>query len=456
MTKLFEVWRKVTTGSTNRKIFGAAIVVGTWTAFAKLVAVIKELVVAWKFGTGDKLDAYLIATVVPFFLITVIGNSFNTALMPCYIQVKETKGKIAAQKLLSEAISLALGLLTITSILMVMAAPLYLPLMTKGFEPQKYELTFKLLCTLVPFILLCGMIIISGGVLNSKENFVLAAFTPTFVPLITIIILLSFESWGSFTLVAGLIGGALLELIVLGIALKRKLISLMPKWYSFSPHLRQVVKLYLPTVAGSLLMCTAPVVDQSMAAMLSPGSVAALSYSDKVVSLPIFLTTTALNTAVTPYFSKMFAYSDWIGIEHTLKRYLKLIFLFTVPITVVLILSSEMIVKLLFERGSFTASDTQLVAEIQNCYALQIPFYISAVFLVKLIVSLQKNHILIWGSAINLLINILGNLLLMGLFDIKGIALSTSCVYFVSFAFLLFFSLKYIKELSNNPRESQL
>ncbi|BDA68176.1 virulence factor MVIN family protein [Rivularia sp. IAM M-261] len=452
LTKILSLWNRLTTGSTNRKILGAAITVGLGVGFSKGIAVLKELVVAWKFGTNDELDAYFIAIMVPFFIINVIAGALNEALVPTYIQVLEKEGRKSAQSLLSGAMVLALSLLVITAILIVVTTPIYVPFITKGFNIEKTELTFHLIYAVSPFVLISGCITIFSAILNAKERFALSAFTPTLTPVATIIFLLSLESWKSFSLVAGLLSGTTLEIVILGLELKRQGISMLPKWHGFSKNLRQVVAQYLPSVTAAFLMCSTGIVDQSMAAMLAPGSVAALNYADKVVVLPIFLTTTALNTAVIPYFSKMVAHHDWQGVLHTLKHYLRLIFIVTLPFTVLLVFASETIVKLLLQRGSFTPEDTQLVSQIQNCYALQIPFYVGAVFLVQLIISIKKNRILMWGSALNLIVNVIGNYTLMHFFGIQGIALSTSIVYLISFNFLLFFSFKYLKEITNNNK----
>ena len=182
-------------------------------------------------------------------------------------------------------------------------------------------------------------------------------------------------------------------------------------------------------------MIGANLVDQTMAAMLSPGSVAALNYGSRVVALPIGLAATALGTAVTPYFSSMAAREDWAGIRHTLGRYLRLSFAITVPLTLLIVLFSGPLVRLLFQRGSFTAEDAHTIARIQAFYALQIPFYISGILVVRLISSLRANHILMWGAVINLIVNIALNYLLMQWLGVAGIALSTAFVYLLSFTF---------------------
>lgn len=66
-------------------------------------------------------------------------------------------------------------------------------------------------------------------------------------------------------------------------------------------------------------MSSASLVDQSMAAMLEPGSVAALGYSNKIPATLLGIGAMALGTAVLPYYSKMVANGDWKGVDHTLK-----------------------------------------------------------------------------------------------------------------------------------------
>lgn len=443
-----KLWKQFTSGSINRQILGAAIVVAICTVLVKVVAFSKESIVAWKFGTNDFVDAFLIATVVPSFIVNVIAGSLNTALIPTYIKVREQESPKASEELLSGTLLCSLVLLAITTLLIVATACFYFPWMTLGFNDEKMALTYKLFYVITPVVVLSGIITLLSAVLNAEERFGLTALSPIITPAVTIIFFLLFgQSLGIFALAIGLIVGAILEMILLWVVLHRRGFVLRPKWFGFSPPLRQVVKQYSPAMTGALLMCSSILVDQSMAAMLAPGSVAALNYASRVSSFPLMLGATAISTAVTPYLSKMVALSDWQGVNHTLRSYLKLIFLITVPFTGLLVLLSEPIVQLLFQRGAFTAQETHLVAQILSAYALQIPFYIAGIFVVKLLTSLCLNHILMWVSVYNLLINIGLDYLFMQWLGIQGIALSTSCVYLFAFLYVLFFANKHLKKL---------
>jgi putative peptidoglycan lipid II flippase len=64
-----------------------------------------------------------------------------------------------------------------------------------------------------------------------------------------------------------------------------------------------------------------------------------------------------------------------------------------------------------------------------------------------------------WGAALNLFVNIILNIVFIHFIGLKGIALSTSCVYLVSFVFLFYFANKLISReegiASNSRGESK-
>ena len=446
---LWQFWYKLTSGSVSRQIFGAAITVGLFTTLVKLMAMAKELVVAWRFGIGDSVDAFLIALEIPALIINVIANSFAPALIPTYIKVQEQKGNEAAHKLLSGTLFCGLSLLSVATILMIVAAPIYLPLIASGFDHEKLQLTFNLLYAIAPIVFLSGIVAIWGAVLNAQEKFALVSFAPILTPIITIILLIMAESWEMFSLVLGLVVGLILQLIILGTALHRQNIPLFPKWYGFDEHLRQTAIQYIPIVAGALLICSTSPVDKTMAAMLPSGSVAALNYGHRLIASGIGLISTALSAAIIPYFSKMVAQGDWRLVNRTLRQYLGLIMMVTIPTTAIFILFSEPLIKFVFQRGLFTAKNSYLVSQIQNLFALKIPFYLGDFLLLKVIASMGENYILSWVAGFNLLVNIGLNYLFMQWLGVRGIALSTSCVYLLSFLILLIFIDRRLSQLRN-------
>jgi putative peptidoglycan lipid II flippase len=419
----------------GRKILNAAISVAACSAVAGLASTAKELAVARWFGRGDALDAFLIAYLLPSFLVNLIAGSFNAAMIPTFIEVREREGKEAAQRLFSGVMVLSLALLLGVSLLIGMLAPYFLPLLGSGFGPAKLMLTRHLLYALLPFIALSGLAVAWTAVLNAGEHFGLPALSAILMPLsIIVFLVLLGRVWGVYTLAAGTVTGVSLQAAVLGWLLRERGVRLQPHWYGLEPSLRKVVGQYAPMLAGALLMGSTELVDQSMAAMLEPGSVAALNYARKIVSIFIVIGATPLGTAALPYFSQMVANQDWSGCRHILKGYSRAIVLFTVPITAGLVLFSHPLIRIVFQRGAFTAVDTRVVSGVQALLSLQIPFYFLAQLGVRLISALKRNWVLMAIAGVNMVVNIVFNLILMRHLGVAGIALSTSFVYLVSCA----------------------
>lgn len=425
--------------STNRKIFRAALIIGVLTLVAKCGAMIKELVVARSFGREDALDAFLIALVLPMTLTGLVAGSFSGALVPVYIRLRENQGDDSAQRLFSSVQVINLLLLVLVVVLLAAGAPYYLPLLGSGFGAAKLLLTRHLLFVLLPFIVFNGVAAVYSCVLNAHERFAVAAVTPGVTPIICFLAL-SFlgRHGGIFVLAGGTVLGAALETIILMRAVQNIGMRTRVRWYGFSPELRTVFRQYLPTLLGSLVLGLSPLIDQSMAAMLSPGSVSALSYGNKIVLSIVALTSAALGTAVLPYFSQTAAKKDWSGLRHTLKVYMLLVLSVTIPLTIALMAGSRPLVRLVFQRGAFTAADTAVVAFTQMFFALLIPFATWGTLYVRVLFSLHRSDVLAYCSVLSVCLNIVFNIIFMRIWGVAGIALSSAVVCAAACFFMRF------------------
>src|SRR5690242_5769332 len=159
--------------------------------------------------------------------------------------------------------------------------------------------------------------------------------------------------------------------------------------------------------------------------MLGPGSVAALNYGNKVVSVIVSIGSLAISTAILPHFSRMVAAGDWGNIRHTLKTYSRLILLGALPITCILVFWSEPMTRLLFERGTFTARDTGVVSPVATGLAMQIPFFLVGIVGVRLLNAMGKSRSIMLICLVNMLVNVVANYVLMKYMGVSGIALST-------------------------------
>jgi putative peptidoglycan lipid II flippase len=423
--------------SANRRILAAALTVGALGSAVKLTGALKFIVIAHVFGTSAALGSFLIAFLPLAFLGEVLGSSFSGAIIPILIEVRQKEDRASAQRFISSVALCSTVVLVTCAGLLGLTSGGVLRLLGSGFTAADLDVSHNLLLIMLPIVVLSGLSALGRTVLNAGERFALAALSPSAIPLITIVLLLSpVRQWGAYALAFGTVLGGAVELLVVTRGLERHGYKLVPRWHGMNPTLRLAATQYAPVVAGALLLNGSTLADQAIAAMLGPASVSAFNYAGKLITVILSIAATALSTAALPHFSKMVASGDWNAMRNTISTYRRWVFAATVPATAVLIYFSEPLVRVIFQKGAFTDSDTHLVATVQRFCLLQIPFSMATVLVTRLISSLKANHILMWAAAITLPLHIALDYVLMRRMGIAGIALATAIVSVVSFCFL--------------------
>jgi putative peptidoglycan lipid II flippase len=419
-----------------RNILRAAFVVGLATFIVKVIGFGRELMVAGEFGRGDTLDAFLIAYAVPSFVTNLFSSALGAAVIPTFIDVR-FRAPEAAQRLLCSVTLVYLVGVLVLSVFVYACSPLLFRLFASGFHPGKVAMAERLFVILLPTMLLGGLAALWSAVLNSAERFWLMALAPSLVSIVTVpVLILAPGAWRIDALALGVLLGTLVQAVVLGAAVRKNGLHLYPAWYGYTPELRNVAVQSVPVVLATVLMSGTTLTDQVMAASLDSGSVAALSYADKLVSLALGLVVTTLGTAALPYFSQLAARRDWTALRATLQYFVRRTFVFTVPGVLFIVATSECLVRWAFQRGAFGAADTRLVAHVLTCLVIQIPFNVAGLLTVRIVSVLNGNRFLLLGNVISFGLNVVLNYVLMRTAGVAGIALSTSCVYAVAFCYL--------------------
>jgi putative peptidoglycan lipid II flippase len=420
-------WARLSSGSVNRQVFGTAVLIGVLTLVIKLISLAKESVVAASFGTGSAYDAFIIALLVPTLITGIVSGSLNAALIPTYIEIQETENSEAAQRLYTTILMWNTILLVALTLVLASTIRLWLPLIASGFSPAKLALTRNLLYWSLPIVTITGFSTTWGALLNAGNRFAMVAIAPAMQPAAIVLALGLFcRAWGIYALLAGTVAGVLLEAVLVGVALARRGHPLLPRWYGTTSAFRKVRAQYGACIAAAFFVSGMGLVDQAFASSLGPHSNSALSYGSKLVSLALSLVGTALATAILPQLSRMVAVRDWGGIRQFLRFYGSMILAVTIPGCLLLVALSPWIIRLMYQRGAFTAADTALVVKIQVFYLFRIPFATCAVLVTRTLTALRANQMLLYMSFGSFALNAGLDYVFMQRLGIAGITLSTT------------------------------
>jgi putative peptidoglycan lipid II flippase len=427
--------------SINRQILRAAVLVTASGILVKAVATFKEIAVAAVYGRSDDLDAFLAAALIPGLLINLISESMNQALVPTLVRVREQEGHDRAQQLLSNSMLWMCVLLGAVSLAMAIGARAFFPLIASHFPAEKLDLAVRLFYGLLPVVLITGIATNCTAVLNTLDRFALPALAPVATPLAIILgALLLSARCGIVAMVYASLAGALVHAAVVMGMMGSQGYRFRLHWYGMTEATREVGRQYGPVLLSGVVASGGLLVDQSMAAMLPAGSVSALVYASRFVSVVLTLLAGAVSTAVTPYFSRMIAHRDWAGCRSTLRTWVRLTVLISAPIAAALMAGSHWLIRITLQHGAFRSRDTAEVAPVLALYALQIPFFVCSRVFYRFLVAMRRTDLILYCGIINLALDVALNLILMRWLGVAGIALATSLWTMSTFFFLWYWT----------------
>ena len=208
---------------TGMRIFRAATIVAGATLIVKFGGLAKELTVAGYFGRSDDLEAFMMALLLPSFMLSIIAGGSNSSIIPVLVDLRVNHGRSEAQRLMSSVACLGGGLLLTVALLLALAAPLILPGLCPGFSQEKLKMTERIFYWLLPALFIRGFSAMWADILNAGHKFALASLTPLATSLSIALALLALgRSYGANTLVGAFLVGSFVEATLLSSALRRE------------------------------------------------------------------------------------------------------------------------------------------------------------------------------------------------------------------------------------------
>ncbi len=432
--------------SSTGKIARSAGAVSGAVMCSRVLGLVREQVFAGFFGAGYAYDAFVVAFRIPNLLRDLFGEgALSAAFVTVFSDYDTNKGREATWQLASNVlvfIAILLSLITLAGI--AFAGPI-VNLLAHDFAlvEGKAELTSLMTRIMFPFLIFVALSAVVMGMLNTRGKFFVPAMSSSFFNLGSIIggvslalILPKFGQPAIIGMAWGTLIGGLMQLTIQLPTLRRLGFRFKPQLNLRDPGLRKILWLMLPATIGLSATQINIFVNTNFASSCMEGSVSWLNYAFRMVQLPIGVFGVAFSIAAMPVLAKHAATKDLTGLKQTFSSSLVMVFSLTIPATVGLILLAEPIIRLIFEHGAFTASDTLHTAQALTYYAYGLFAYSAVKIMVPVFYALNDTKYPVMGSFIAVAANIAIITLTVDTFSFRAIALSTSCSMALNFLFL--------------------
>ncbi len=446
------MWKDIKNSSLGLQILRTSYLVGGITLSFKLLFVIRDLIIAWTFGRSQSLEAFILAFLIPYTFINALSESLSITFLPHFIELREN----GEDKLANEIYSNLLGILLLISLavvfLLIVGYSIYSPFIAASFSIEGFSLMKFLIYFTAPAALLNGVANLWKEILNAKGKFIQSATVSVITPLVSIFLLVWMTELGVWVLSLGLLFGVLLELTILGLLLKRQSFRLIPGLSIFSLNLRISISDWWRVFISLSLFNSMGLINGFMAARRAEiGGLSILSYGKKIATLPNDISAITFSAVLIPYLSKIKAAKDWPRVLSILNRWLLIIFGTTLPIVIIILVATNYIVELLYERGAFNVDDTRNVSIVLRYYILQIPFFVSFYVMLRILPIVKKNTPAVFFGVIGVSLTVILNYIFISFLGTSGIALSTSGVY-CCLSICLYFYIRRILKLKSEKR----
>jgi len=278
------------------------------------------------------------------------------------------------------------------------------------------------------------------GVLNSYNRFGVFAIAPLFWNLAIIAVLVGLapafpEGDEIYAYAIGVLVGTALQLSLVAWDLRNTPFRLQRVFDWRSPLVKKVLLLMLP-VTISLGLINFNLSINSLFATLVEGSIegeplgnfapAAIDKAFRLYMLPQGVFSVAVATVIFPTLARYAARREYDSLRSTMANGMRMIILVLVPAAAALLVLSEPITELVYQRGEFDANQTDLVSEALFWFAFSLPFNGLFLLMTRTFFSLQRPWIPTAIAVINLVVTALGSLLLYKPFGIGGIVAATA------------------------------
>jgi putative peptidoglycan lipid II flippase len=439
----------------HKAIYGqigkAVAVIMCLTVIDKLLAVVKEMLVAYRFGVSPALDVFNVAYALPSTIILFFSGAFGGAFIPVYLEWSHDSSTERADNHALALFYCASAFFGVLALIGFILSPVIFPAIGYGLAPEQKVLGIGIERLFMLLFLFEGTGVVLAGLLHAQKRFFNLYLAPTLINATVILFIVLGSRYGIHALVWGLLLGTFFKFAYTTVSLRYAGFRFFTGATFDREKLVYLGLLVLPLLGSQLIANSNILIDMMMATQLPAGSVSTLKYAGRINDLPIQVVIMAISRAIFPFASKQAIEKDYDGLRYMFKHSVTLLGFITFPIIALVGLFSSDIVALLLQRGAFDAHAAQQTAQTLVFYNIGLFFaaytYINGVFFC----ALKETRLMLYLGCLSMVLNILFNFIFMHIFGVKGIALSTSVTLGIvcSVFFVLLKRKLHVTDLSN-------
>ncbi|MGZ7210094.1 MAG: murein biosynthesis integral membrane protein MurJ, partial [Methanobacterium sp.] len=417
--------------------------VGVATLISRILGYVREMFMAYSLGTGIVANAFHIAfRLSNMFRAFFAEGALNTAFIPLFSDKLSRYGKEQAIKYSNNVFMVLFCFLTIFIFICEIFMPSVINIIAPGFKSDSEIFTLAVTFARIsfPYLMFMSLSALFGGILNTNGRFLLVSLSPSLLNIFIVLALIIFnktpeEAGLSVSYAVTLSGISQLGLIMYlcnKIGFKVKIFK-----PTLDPEIKVLLKKMVPGIIGAGIIQINLLISTAIASHYS-GAVSLIYYADRIVQLPLALIGTSMGIALLPLLSKNEIKSNEAESLKIKNKAIESSLLLAVPACLGLLILSNPIIELIFQRGAFTAEDTKNTSYIMMILSFGLPAFILIKILTTFFFANHDTKTPFRIASICIIINLFLNSMLIPFFSYIGIPMSSIISSWINTVILFF------------------
>ena len=440
--------------TSSRALARAGLVVSGAFLVSRILGWVRILVITHTFPAGPELEAFFAAFRLPDLVFQLVAaGALSSAVIPVVSALFATDQTARAWRVVSTIANLMLVALLILAIVVLVAAPLIIPVITPGFSPEESARTIDLtrIMILSPIFLALGSLVTS--VLNARGRFAASAIAPIVYNLAIIgaAILLA-PSFGVTSLAIGVVAGSLLHLLI-------QLAPLRALGYRYErrveladPEARQALRLMAPRALGlGAGQITFIVVTAIASTLGSDVAITAFYVAFTLLQIPIGVIGVPLGVVVLPSLSREAALGRIDEFAALVSRAIRLLLFVMLPITGIAMVLRQETVQLLFGSDKFGPAAVDLTAATLMTFLVGLAAHALIAVLARAFYARQNTWIPVAAAILAVVVNSTLAAVLAGPLGLPGLGLAIAIAAWLETIVLFVLLKRSLPELAIRP-----
>jgi putative peptidoglycan lipid II flippase len=402
--------------------------VAIFVVLGKVAGAAKEMAVAWRYGVNATVDVFELSSTMVLWLPGTMVSASTPILVTMLVRLAH--GSINERKLfIAELQGSVVVLGIILSGVCLIIGQLARPLFGANLSDVSLDMVRFLTLVMAPLTYFSLALGVLGARLMAQKLQVntLLEGVPALVILLFVLLWPTGDDVGP--LLWGMVFGMFAHAVwAWGLANRADGASVLPRFALQSSQWPEFYKAFGVMAAGQFVMSFIVPLDQFTAIQLGEGSVATLGYANRLMALLIGVGAVAIARGALPTIAELQASNNAARAREVALKWAALLLVAGIFVVIAGWALAPWMVRILFERGAFTAEDTQSVVDVFRYGLLQLPFYFSGIVLVQLLASQRRYTSIAFFAGTNFLVKLVLNPMLTNAIGLSGITLATSAM----------------------------